>query len=1002
MTSAATAGPTNTATSTATSTGTGTGGRAAAGAGAPGRRPGLHAVPSQAPAGPPPGARTPPAAPPRLAEREEPLARAAAMAQRARQGHGGVLLLTGAPGSGRSALLAAVAARQAAEGMTVLRARCSADESDSPYAAARQLFNPGARSRGLAARTPGATGLAALPPDTGHDPEADLWDLLLLHASHRPLLLAVDDVQLADTRSLRWLHQVCRRIDRLPVLLAVTEPRLPGPGAPVPGFARTLAAPLTQSCRIGPLGPRSAAQLAHRRLGAPVPRPLLDDCLRATGGNPLLLDALLTDLHALPATPDTLPATSAGLPAGTFLDAVDLWLHNAGPDAAEAARTLAQLAGHRSADPAGPAAELAELTGGDPGRLAGWLAGLTAQGLLTTAEDGRWPRFGHPLLREALLAGRPPARRAEVHRAAALLLHRRGDPDDLVAGHLLHTPAVGERWAADALLGAARAARREDRPQRAAELLRRALDEPLPTRRRGATLTELGCLEVALGAAGHAAGIRHLAEAVHLQHSDEGVFTAANALGAALAARGETAAALEVLEELAERFADREDLTRAVQAAAALISSHDGDSWLQVVEGLRRIARTPRIAPAARALLTEFDSTSGVLSAAEVTERVQELCSAPPDPFSQHYVLASAATLAQWTEQLPEADRLVREGMAAYRGPLLHPGYQCLLSVRAESRVMRGEYGRLLDECGLPDDTGDPAAGHRALLAQGNAHLVAQAVIALTESGRLAQARELARSAEAGGAQGSWEWNEYLYARGLLQLASGRPATALEDLLECGRRQRERQVESPIVTPWRSAAADCQVLLGLPGPAVSLATEELRLARIWGTPRTIGRAMRALGSATGGRQGLALAAEAVALLRDASVDTELIPALITHGRLLGAAGRRAAARQTLREAATRAERLGAVRLRSAAEDLLHEWGARPTKDCHTGAPALTGSEQRICRLAVAGHSNAEIAALLHLAVRTVETHLTNSFRKLGIRRRAELAGRFERPDPPPE
>ncbi len=112
------------------------------------------------------------------------------------------------------------------------------------------------------------------------------------------------------------------------------------------------------------------------------------------------------------------------------------------------------------------------------------------------------------------------------------------------------------------------------------------------------------------------------------------------------------------------------------------------------------------------------------------------------------------------------------------------------------------------------------------------------------------------------------------------------------------------------------------------------------------------------------------------------------------------AGRRAAARRTLREAATRAERLGAVRLRSAAEDLLQESGARLTKDRHTGAPALTSSEQRICRLAVAGHSNAEIAALLHLAVRTVETHLTNSFRKLGIRRRAELAGRFEQEDPP--
>ncbi|GGV15656.1 hypothetical protein GCM10010495_32100 [Kitasatospora herbaricolor] len=1055
--------------------------------------PGADRIPAPRSAGPRPDALRP-----WLAERTEALARAGEMAERARHGSGGVLLLAGAAGTGRTALLAAVAAGPAAAGLGVLRARCSAEESHSAYAAARQLFNPGARSRGLATRTPGAVGRAG--PQPPGDPEADLWDLLLLHASHRPLLLAVDDIQLADAPSRQWLHQLCRRIDRLPVLLVVTERRRPELGSPAAGFGRTLTSPPAQTCLLAPLGRAAVAELAARRLGAgrppgstpgvvagtlpgtasartagapdaartPVDAPvddalvddaLVDDCLQATGGNPLLLDALLTDLAALPRDRARQTAAGRGPAPAAFVDAVDHWLNSSGPEAATAARTLAQL-DSRPLEPAGPqpgagderasapapsdrsgrpdlppspplpapphpdpllpapvepgghaavAAELAELTGADPLRLAGWLAGLTAQGLLGPAPDAGRPRFAHPLLREAVLAGWDAARRAEVHRAAAALLHRRGDPDEQIAQHLLLVPGPGERWASDVLHRAARSALRDGRQSLAAALLRRALAEPLSARRRGATLTELGCLEVSLGGTGHAAGIRHLAEAVHLQQSDEGVFTAANALGAALAARGETAAALEVLEELADRFADREDLARAVQAAAALISSHDGHSWLQVVEGLRRIAaRTPvRIAPAARALLTEFDSTSGLLSAAEVAERVRELTEAPQDPFSQSYVTASAATLAQWADLLPVADRLVEQSMAAYRGPLLHPGYQCLLSVRAESRVMRGEYRQLLEECRAPAREGGPAGpdgdpGHQGLLSLGNAHLVAQAVIALTETGRLDEAHELSRSAEAGGTHGSWEWNEYLYARGLLQLASGRPATALADLLECGRRQRERQVESPIVTPWRSAAADCQVLLGLPGQAVELAAEELRLARVWGTPRTVGRAMRALAAATGGRQGLATAEEAVELLTEAEVATELIPALITFGQLLGAAGRRAAARRTLREAAARAERLGAVRLRTVAVGLLQESGARLTTQRHTGAPALTSSEQRICRLAAAGHSNAEIAGLLHLAVRTVETHLTNSFRKLGIRRRAELAAGFESAEPAEE
>lgn len=131
----------------------------------------------------------------------------------------------------------------------------------------------------------------------------------------------------------------------------------------------------------------------------------------------------------------------------------------------------------------------------------------------------------------------------------------------------------------------------------------------------------------------------------------------------------------------------------------------------------------------------------------------------------------------------------------------------------------------------------DPSPGrYTELLGQQNAHLVAQAVLALVETGRLWQAHGLSRAVAADRAQDSWEWNEYLYARGLLKLASGEPAEALADLLECGRRQGERQVRSPIVTPWRSAAADCHLQLGEPGPAVALAEEELRLARVWGTP----------------------------------------------------------------------------------------------------------------------------------------------------------------------
>ncbi|MDH6578655.1 LuxR family transcriptional regulator [Kitasatospora sp. MAP5-34] len=927
--------------------------------------------------------------PSNLPERTWPLALATGLAERARHGNGSVLLLTGPAGVGRSALLAAVVRHQETHGMHALWARCSADEAEDEYAAARQLFSIGAGYPYPAQPGPPSAGPSA-------DAEAGLWEPLHLHATHHPLLIAVDDIHLADTPSRRWLLQLARRIDRLPILLITTERRQRELRTQAPRFGRTLPASLARHCRIGPLGPPAVGEVVRRHLGTAAPQALADDCARATGGNPMLLDALLTDLRETTRTVGclTLPADCAGLPAGAYLDAVDLWLHSAGDGHATAVRTLATLQGHQLGHHLGhpdrtppTATALAELTDEDPARLADLTAELHRQGLLLPGRTGDWPRFAHPLLREAVLDGWGPARRAQAHRAAATALHRRGEPDELIAEHLLHAPGPDGPWAADVLLRAAHAAQRAEQDRAAVGYLRRALDEELPALTHSTALTELGCLEISLGPADHAAGIRHLTEAVYLHQSDERVFEAANALSAALAGQGRTPAALDILEQLAERFAERPELAGAVQAAAALIASHDGDSWLQVVEGLRRIAaRAPRrLAPAAWALLTEYDSTIGHLSAAEVITRVRELTSLPLDPFSGAYVLASAATLAQWAEQFPETDRIVTQGLAEHQGPLLHPARQSLLSVRAESRVMRGQYRQLLDELGFTTDQ---------LPALDNTHLLAQGVLALVETGRLTQAHQLARHAT--GASDSWEWNEYLYARGLLHLASGDPAAALADLIECGARQSERHVESPIVTPWRSAAADCHLALGNPGPAAALAATELDLARAWGTPRTIGRAMRTLGAATGGRRGLAMAAEAVDLLRAAEVDTELVPALLTHGRMLGESGRRAAARQSLREAAERAERIGAHRLLALAGDLLLESGARPTKTHHTGVAALTDSERRICRFAIEGHSNAQIATLLHLAVRTVETHLTNSFRKLGIRGRGELGAALGR------
>jgi DNA-binding NarL/FixJ family response regulator len=75
-------------------------------------------------------------------------------------------------------------------------------------------------------------------------------------------------------------------------------------------------------------------------------------------------------------------------------------------------------------------------------------------------------------------------------------------------------------------------------------------------------------------------------------------------------------------------------------------------------------------------------------------------------------------------------------------------------------------------------------------------------------------------------------------------------------------------------------------------------------------------------------------------------------------------------------------------------------GGRPRRTALTGFDALTASERRVAALAVEGLGNRQIAQALFLTVKTVEVHLTRTYRKLGIASRAELPGALGAPTEP--
>ncbi|MCX5416825.1 LuxR C-terminal-related transcriptional regulator [Streptomyces sp. NBC_00059] len=951
-----------------------------------------------------------------LLERGPALALLAAEAARAVDGSGRLVLFRAPTGTGRSALLEAAAGLGSGLGMRVLRAHASAESSGIPLALVRQLLGPPHGLGALHDDAPEGTDHLAL--------SSRLWQSLCERAAESPLLVTVDDAHLADQASLRWLAEGARRLAGMPVLMVVTERGQYDIAPAAPGLAYSLPPGVVRMHAVAPLSRPAAEAMVRGTLGQDICDTWVDGCVRAGAGNPLLLRALLDDLRAVfphggragaadGGGPEPgLPENVAELYSGAFVAAVSWWLRSAGPGSTTVARALAELEvsardereygshggpgtpgtrpgplahgvhgpGHETGDDF--ADFLSELTRTDPDRVGGWITAMVRLGLLRRAPGTGVPRFAHPLLRGAVLDGRPPSHRQALHLRAAELRQRRGHGIEAVAGHLLRTAPGGTESVAKALLDAAADASRAGRASAAARYLRRALDEPMPPGRRAAVLTELGELEFATLRTG---GIPRLAEALRLQQEPRDRVLAAVHLGNALANRGKPHAALDVMRELGPLDGEPA-LARTIQTASAFFSDHDPEIRRTVYTRLReRAERSPEwISPALRALLIRYESTAGLLSAETAMRQIRWLLTAPEDPLLVPYLLGTAAAVAQWADAPEDAERIIRTGLAEHWVSPLHPIHRSLLNTRLDTAAAGGRHRWVLEETAQRLRTpGDPSP-------TGASNFLAHRVVALVECGRSAEAERIVAGVDVGRTQDGWEQNRFLYARGVLRASAGDPAGALADFRECGRRQAGRDVESPVVTPWRSAAAECHLLLGQTPEALALAEEESRYADVWGTPRVRGRALRVLGSATGGRRGLELTAEAVGLLRGASLDVELIPALITHGLQLTAAGQSRRARPLLREAATAAERMGAVLLSDRAEQALRASGARRRDAPFTGRDSLTASERRIAALAAAGRTNAEISELLHLARRTVETHLTSTYRKLGIRRRVDL------------
>jgi DNA-binding CsgD family transcriptional regulator len=925
-------------------------------------------------------------------EREAELAALEERLTDVRRGTGGLLVIEGPAGIGKTTLLEAAAALARTEGMTVLCARGAPLERDFSFGVARALFEPLrtalAPPTQWAELTQGAAGLARLVldepdpaspggerPDVAHAVVYGLYWLVANLAALRAVLVAVDDFQWADGSSQRWLAYLARRVEGLPALVAVTL-RADEP-APDPALLAELVSCATgPALRPAPLGEAAVATLVREALGDSATTGFYRACHETTGGNPFLLRALLASLDAEGIEPTDAAATRlATFGPEAVARAVERRLLRL-PDGSRSLVNAVAVLGDGAS--LGHAAALAGLDLENAGRIAD---AVRAAGIFIV---DRRLEFVHPIVRSAVATDMLPAERALAHARAARLLASEGMAADRLALHLLHAEPSRDRWVVETLRVAARIATERGAPDAAARYLRRALEEPPSEGARPGVLLELGLAAIA--------GFDADAPAL-LQEAVEQLTDPVERAGAALrAARalsvGAMLAAAVSVSRAGLEGGDRIDAPTRVRLDAELIAnawhrtSTSGLAW-------ERFARDEEPAPtgtSADALPLATRAAGAVMkgetsTAVELAERA--LARGLLDEQGSILVSLTMVTL-MFSDRLAPAARICELHIAAGQemgSPRL----------AAHFAVFRGAIA--YRRGAVPDAEADARFAYEIVREAGTLEGVAWALAylidCLIERGDYDAAEHaLADSGLVEPLPDDFGATLLIERCGRLRCAQGRIEAGLRDLRDAGARAAAHGVTNPNMATWRLEAALALAQLGEEHEARQLADEQLALARKTELPAVVGTALRVRGIVTGELSDLQ---EAVTMLEPTDARLELARAAFDLGAALRRKGERTVAREHLRRSLDLAHRCGAQALVQRAHEELRAAGGRPRRPALTGIDSLTASERRVARMAAEGLANREIAQRLFVTQRTVETHLMHVYQKLDIHTRAALA-----------
>jgi DNA-binding CsgD family transcriptional regulator len=924
-----------------------------------------------------------------LLERERELGAIDSLVDDVCAGSARLVVVEGRAGIGKSRLLAAARDRAAGRGIRTLSARGTELERQFAYGAVRQLFEPlrtdpdlwDAALAGAAEPARAVFETAALeegngPRDASFATLHGLYWLTLNLTARGPLMLAIDDLHWCDRTTLRFLAYMAPRVEGLPLLVGLGL-RSGEPGTDPALLADIVSDPGVRNVRPGPLSAAGVHALVTARLGAEADEGFSAACLQATGGNPLLLGQLISSLESEGVAPradqaDTVRAIGPRAVSRTIL----LRLSRLPEPAARVAGAIAILGDSATLPLVAALCETDERTAADA---------ISALARADIIRHEAPLEFVHPLVREAIYRELPPGRRELEHDRAASVLRETGASPGAVATQLLNTPpGRGDAAIVEELREAARDAIRRGSADTGVAYLRRALEEPPPGAVRAEVLYELGVAEA-------------------------------------------DSSGLESLDHLRAAHGALTDVEKRATAAMWItrLAMHTGPGHAaEAAEFARRESR---------ALPAEYDDLRHYFDAFEATGLYWGAKEGPgPETYELHRngpvsdgpgALMAAKTFAfDWALRLGPADRTADLAEEALGGELdlnLLSGASDIMAAIttefAERDIMplwdaavedAHRRGGLFWALGLHLWHGWHLIRHGALTEGEEAlreslaeealwgvppiQTYAPSFLAWTliEQGRLAEARSVLEPIPVDSVP-TYGGSHLHRARAELFLAEGSFAEALAEA-EAGEASVP-WVVNPASIPWGSLQALVLDGLGRTDEGLDRVEDELGRARQWGTPGAIGRTLRVRGTLRR-EEGLEDLAEAVSLLERSPHQLELAKALAA----LGAAQRRARqpseARAPLRRALELAEACGAQSLVENVRAELAATGAKPRSAALSGVESLTPSERRVVALAAEGQTNRDIAQALYVTPKTVEVHLSNSYRKLGIRSRRELSG----------